>query len=83
VGYECCKLYPLIYDPDGKCGFSSSPLGCSTRLPSLVLSLGYFMSNRRQVLLGGHQIRRFCHMGYRPILPKGVFMVVLGFVCTR
>ena len=38
-----------------KCGFSSSTLGvCSTERHDLVHSLGYLVSNRRQVLLGGY-----------------------------
>ena len=49
-----CKLYSLIYDPVRKSGFSSFLLGvCSTELRSLVSSLGYLVSNGRQVLLRG------------------------------
>ena len=37
-----------------KCGFFGSPLGvCSTELRNLVSSLGYLVSNGRQVLMGG------------------------------
>jgi hypothetical protein len=47
-------VYSLIYDLDEKCEFSSSPLGDLIGLHSLVLSLRYFVSNGRQVLLEGH-----------------------------
>ena len=50
---ECCKLYSLIYDPDGKIWIFEFSLGvCSTELHSLVSSLEYLVSNGRQVLLG-------------------------------
>ena len=50
---ECCKLYSLIYDPDGKMWIFEFSLGvCLMELRSLVSSLGYLVSNRRQVLLG-------------------------------
>jgi hypothetical protein len=45
----------LIYDPDGKMWiFEFSHWVCSTESQSLVHSLGYLVSNGRQVLLGGH-----------------------------
>ena len=51
---RCCKLYTLIYDPDGKMWIFEFSLGvCSTELRSLVSSLEYLVSNGRQVLLGG------------------------------
>ena len=51
---ECCKLYFLIYDPDGKMWIFEFSLGvCSTELRSLVSSLGYSVSNGRQVPLRG------------------------------
>ena len=51
---ECCKLYSLIYDPDGKMWVFEFSLGvCLIELCSLVSSLEYLVSNGRQVLLGG------------------------------
>ena len=51
---ECCKLYSLIYDPNGKMWiFEFSLEMCSTELRSLVSSLEYLVYNGRQVLLGG------------------------------
>ena len=51
---ECCKLSSLIYDPDGKIWIFGFSLGvCLTELRNLVSSLGYLVSNERQVLLGG------------------------------
>ena len=47
-------MYSLIYDPDGKMWIFEFSLGvCPMELRSLVSSLGYLVSNRRQVLLGG------------------------------
>jgi hypothetical protein len=37
---------------------------CSTESYSLAFSLGYLVSNGRQVLSEGHSIRRFCHKNY-------------------
>ena len=49
-----CKLYSLIYDSDGKIWIFEFFLEvCSTELRSLVSSLEYLVSNKRQVLLGG------------------------------
>ena len=51
---ECCKLYSRIYDPNGKIWiFEFSHGVCSMELCSLVSSLGYLVSNGRQVLLRG------------------------------
>ena len=48
---ECCKIYSLIYDPDGKMWIFEFFLEvCSTELHSLVSSLGHLVSNERQVL---------------------------------
>ena len=49
---ECCKLYSLIYDPNGKMWIFEFFLGvCSMELHSLVSSHEYLLSNSRQVLL--------------------------------
>jgi hypothetical protein len=50
-----CKLYSLICDPDVKMWiFEFSLVMCSTKSHSLVLSLGYLVSNGRRVLSRGH-----------------------------
>jgi len=50
---ECCNLYSLIYDPDGRMWlFEFSHKVCSMEIRSLVSSLEYLVSNGRQVLLG-------------------------------
>ena len=51
---KCCKLYSLIYDPDGKMWiFGFSPGVCPTELCNLVFSLECLVSNGRRALLGG------------------------------
>ena len=63
---ECCKLYSLIYDPNEKIWIFEFSLGvCSMELCSLVTSLGYLVSNERQVLsesirLDGSATGSFC-----------------------
>ena len=57
---ECCKLYSLIYDPDGKIWIFVFSLGvCSMKLRSLVSSLECLVSNERQVILGGIRLDGF------------------------
>ena len=51
---QCCKLYSLICDPDGKMWiFGFSLRVCSMELRNLVSSLECLVSNGRQVLLEG------------------------------
>ena len=50
---EYCKLYSLIYDPDEKMWIFEFSLGvCSTEQHDFVHSLGYLVSNERQILQG-------------------------------
>ena len=57
---QCCKLYSLICDPDGKMWIFGFSLGvCSMELRNLVPSLQYLVSNGRQVLLGGVRLGSF------------------------
>jgi len=63
---KCCKLYPLICDPDEKMWIFGFSLGaCSTELRNLGSSLEYLVSNGRQVLLGDIRLGGFATGGIR------------------
>jgi hypothetical protein len=64
--------------------FEFSLAVCLMESRSLAFSLGYLVSNGRQVPLGGHYIRRFCHKRVAPVCPVYTAMVTIALVqCYR